>query len=90
MIAGVAWLLPCREGLASDVAEEDFDTLFKLNFEYKTQVFLFVGIFIAFAVKTPTILLNNWNRIRARVEEVLALLPWGSTCRLRRTSSCAL
>src|ERR1700743_1859218 len=27
----------------------DFDTLFKLNFEYKTQVFLFIGIFIAFA-----------------------------------------
>jgi NADH-ubiquinone oxidoreductase chain 4 len=37
----------------------DFDVLFQLNFEYKIQLFLFIGIFIAFAVKTPTIFLNN-------------------------------
>jgi NADH-ubiquinone oxidoreductase chain 4 len=37
----------------------DFDTLFKLNFEYNTQIILFAGIFLAFAVKTPTIFLNN-------------------------------
>jgi NADH-ubiquinone oxidoreductase chain 4 len=37
----------------------DFDALFKVNFEYKTQLILFSGIFIAFAVKTPTIFLNN-------------------------------
>jgi NADH-ubiquinone oxidoreductase chain 4 len=37
----------------------DFDALFKLNFSYTTQIFLFLGIFIAFAVKTPTIFLNN-------------------------------
>src|ERR1044072_6219469 len=48
----------------------DFDTLFKLNFEYKTQVFLFVGIFIAFAVKTPTIFLNNLL-LKAHVESPL-------------------
>jgi NADH-ubiquinone oxidoreductase chain 4 len=36
-----------------------FDALFKSNFDYITQIFLFSGIFIAFAVKTPTIFLNN-------------------------------
>jgi NADH-ubiquinone oxidoreductase chain 4 len=36
-----------------------FDVLFKCTFEYTTQIFLFCGIFIAFAVKTPTIFLNN-------------------------------
>ena len=48
----------------------DFDTLFKLNFEYKTQIFLFLGIFIAFAVKTPTIFLNTWL-VKANVESPL-------------------
>jgi len=37
----------------------DFDALFKTNFNYILQFFLFCGIFIAFAVKTPTIFLNN-------------------------------
>lgn len=48
----------------------DFDTLFKLNFEYKTQIFLFIGIFIAFAVKTPVYGLNNWL-LKAHVESPL-------------------
>jgi len=37
----------------------DFDVLSKTNFMYITQLFLFIGIFIAFAVKTPTIYLNT-------------------------------
>jgi NADH-ubiquinone oxidoreductase chain 4 len=37
----------------------DFDALSKTNFNYFTQLFLFYGIFIAFAVKTPTIFLNT-------------------------------
>lgn len=48
----------------------DFDALFKTNFDYIIQVFLFVGIFIAFAVKTPTIFLNNWL-LKAHVESPL-------------------
>ena len=48
----------------------DFDVLFKLNLEYKSQLFLFIGIFIAFAVKTPTIFLNNWL-LKAHVESPL-------------------
>jgi NADH-ubiquinone oxidoreductase chain 4 len=37
----------------------DYDILFKTNFDYLTQIFVFIGIFIAFAVKTPVIFLNN-------------------------------
>jgi NADH-ubiquinone oxidoreductase chain 4 len=37
----------------------DFDALYKTNFSFYTQIFLFCGIFIAFAVKTPTIFLNS-------------------------------
>ena len=44
----------------SIMSTTDFDTLFKGNFIYVTQLFLFYGIFIAFAVKTPRIFLNTW------------------------------
>jgi NADH-ubiquinone oxidoreductase chain 4 len=37
----------------------DFDALYKTNFNYYTQIFLFCGIFIAIAVKTPVIFLNS-------------------------------
>jgi NADH-ubiquinone oxidoreductase chain 4 len=37
----------------------DFDALFKTNFDYTTQLFLFCAIFLSFAVKTPTIFLNS-------------------------------
>ncbi|KAJ6435987.1 NADH dehydrogenase subunit 4 (mitochondrion) [Purpureocillium lavendulum] len=67
---GSLFLLLSILSASSIMGSTDFDTLFKLNFEYKTQVFLFVGIFIAFAVKTPTIFLNNWL-LKAHVESPL-------------------
>jgi NADH-ubiquinone oxidoreductase chain 4 len=48
----------------------DFDALYKTNFNYYTQIFLFTGIFIAFAVKTPVIFLNTWL-LKAHVESPL-------------------
>jgi NADH-ubiquinone oxidoreductase chain 4 len=45
--------------MSSIMSTTDLDTLFKGNFIYLTQLFLFYGIFIAFAVKTPTIFLNT-------------------------------
>jgi NADH-ubiquinone oxidoreductase chain 4 len=48
----------------------DFDALFKTNFDYTTQVFLFIGIFIAFAVKTPLYGLNSWL-LKAHTESPL-------------------
>ena len=37
----------------------DFNALSKTNIKYYTQLFLFYGILIAFAVKTPIIFLNT-------------------------------
>nr|YP_009466115.1 NADH dehydrogenase subunit 4 [Trichoderma asperellum]AKK32431.1 NADH dehydrogenase subunit 4 [Trichoderma asperellum] len=67
---GSLFLLLSILSTSSTMGSTDFDTLFKLNFEYKTQVFLFLGIFIAFAVKTPTIFLNGWL-LKAHVESPL-------------------
>jgi len=49
----------------------DFYILSKTNFIYITQIFMFIGIFIAFAVKTPTIYLNSWL-LKAHVESPLS------------------
>ena len=49
----------------------DYDLLHTQNFDYSIQQFLFYGIFIAFAVKTPTIFLNTWL-LKAHVESPLS------------------
>lgn len=49
----------------------DMNVLLKTNFIYITQLFLFIGIFMAFAVKTPTIYLNSWL-LKAHVESPLS------------------
>ena len=49
----------------------DFEVLSKSNFLYTTQVFMFLGILIAFSVKTPIIYLNNWL-LKAHVESPLS------------------
>nr|UEX92776.1 NADH dehydrogenase subunit 4 [Ophiocordyceps lanpingensis] len=67
---GSLFLLLSILSLSSTMGSTDFDTLFKLNLEYKTQIFLFIGIFIAFAVKTPVYGLNNWL-LKAHVESPL-------------------
>lgn len=56
---GSLFLLLSILAMSSIMSTTDFDTLFKGNFVYVTQLFLFYGIFIAFAVKTPTIFLNT-------------------------------
>jgi len=67
---GSLFLLLSILSTSFNMGSTDFDTLFKINFEYTTQIFLFIGIFIAFAVKTPTIFLNNWL-LKAHVESPL-------------------
>jgi len=67
---GSLFLLLSILTISSIMGTTDFDALFKTNFDYTTQVFLFCGIFIAFAVKTPTIFLNNWL-LKAHVESPL-------------------
>ena len=67
---GSLFLLLSILTISSIMGTTDFDALFKTNFKYTTQIFLFIGIFIAFAVKTPTIFLNNWL-LKAHVESPL-------------------
>ena len=67
---GSLFLLLSILAMSSIMGTTDFDALFKTNFDYTTQLFLFCGIFIAFAVKTPTIFLNNWL-LKAHVESPL-------------------
>ena len=70
-LAGSLFLLLSILAISSIMGTTDYDALFKNNFDYTTQLFLFTGIFIAFAVKTPTIFLNNWL-LKAHVESPLA------------------
>jgi len=58
-LLGSLYLLISLLGMLSIMSATDFETLFKGNFIYLIQLFLFYGIFIAFAVKTPTIFLNT-------------------------------
>jgi NADH-ubiquinone oxidoreductase chain 4 len=67
---GSLFLLLSILTISSIMGSTDLDMLFKLNFEHNTQLFIFIGIFIAFAVKTPTIFLNNWL-LKAHVESPL-------------------
>ena len=67
---GSLFLLLSILAMSSIMGTTDFDALFKTNFDYQTQIYLFLGIMIAFAVKTPTIFLNNWL-LKAHVESPL-------------------
>ena len=69
-LLGSLFLLLSILTISSIMGTTDFDALFKNNINYNTQLFLFYGIFIAFAVKTPTIFLNSWL-LKAHVESPL-------------------
>jgi len=69
-LLGSLFLLLSILTMSSIMGTTDFDALYKTNFSYITQLFLFYGIFIAFAVKTPTIFLNTWL-LKAHVESPL-------------------
>ena len=68
---GSLFLLLSILTMSSIMGTTDFDALYKTNFNFSTQLFLFYGIIIAFAVKTPTIFLNTWL-LKAHVESPLA------------------
>lgn len=70
-LLGSLFLLLSILTMSSIMGSTDFDALYKTNFNYLTQLFLFYGIFIAFAVKTPTIFLNTWL-LKAHVESPLS------------------
>jgi NADH-ubiquinone oxidoreductase chain 4 len=70
-LLGSLFLLLSILTMSSLMGTTDFDALSKTNFNYVTQLFLFYGVFIAFAVKTPTIFLNTWL-LKAHVESPLS------------------
>ena len=69
-LLGSLFLLLSILAIHSIMGTTDFDALYKVNLSYYTQIFLFCGIFIAFAVKTPVIFLNTWL-LKAHVESPL-------------------
>jgi len=69
-LLGSLFLLLSILVIYSIMGTTDFDGLYKINLNYSTQLFLFCGIFIAFAVKTPVIFLNTWL-LKAHVESPL-------------------
>ena len=70
-LLGSLFLLLSILTMSSKIGTSDFNILYKNNFDYYIQLFVFYGIFIAFAVKTPTIFLNTWL-LRAHVESPLS------------------
>lgn len=70
-LLGSLFLLLSILTMSSIMGTTDFDALYKTNFSFTSQLFLFGGIFIAFAVKTPTIFLNTWL-LKAHVESPLS------------------
>ena len=69
-LLGSLFLLLSILTMCSIMGTTDYDALYKTNFNFNTQIILFIGIFIAFAVKTPTIFLNSWL-LKAHVESPL-------------------
>lgn len=67
---GSLFLLLSILTISSTVGTTDFDVVFKVNFNLTTQIVIFIGFFIAFAIKTPVIFLNNWL-LKAHVESPL-------------------
>ena len=56
--------------MSSIMGGTDMELLFKSNFDYATQVFLFCGVFLSIAVKTPVYPFNIWL-LKAHVESPL-------------------
>lgn len=69
-LLGSLFLLLSILTILSIMGTTDLDALYKTNFNFYTQLIIFTGIFIAFAVKTPTIFLNTWL-LKAHVESPL-------------------
>ena len=70
-LLGSLFLLLSILSIYSIMGTTDFDALSKSKLNYYTQFILFNGIFIAFAVKTPTIFVNTWL-LKAHVESPLS------------------
>jgi NADH-ubiquinone oxidoreductase chain 4 len=68
---GSLFMLMSIISMLSLIGCTDINVLSKSNFLFITQIFMFLGILIAFAVKTPVIYLNGWL-LKAHVESPLS------------------
>lgn len=69
-LAGSLFLLLSIIAIISIMGCSEYNALLKLNLEYDTQVYLLIGILIAFAIKTPLYGVNSWL-LKAHVESPL-------------------
>jgi NADH-ubiquinone oxidoreductase chain 4 len=69
-LAGSLFLLLAILFIWGIVGSTGYNILYKTNLNFNTQLFFFIGTFIAFSVKTPVIFLNNWL-LKAHVESPL-------------------
>jgi NADH-ubiquinone oxidoreductase chain 4 len=58
-LLGSLFMLLSIVSVLSLIGSTSFDILSKTNFLFISQILYFIGIFIAFAVKTPVIYLNS-------------------------------
>nr|YP_009072344.1 NADH dehydrogenase subunit 4 [Sclerotinia borealis]AHX83005.1 NADH dehydrogenase subunit 4 [Sclerotinia borealis] len=69
-VFGSLFLLLSILTISSIMGTTDLDALYKTSFYYSTQLFVFYGVCIAFAIKTPVIFVNGWL-LKAHVESPL-------------------
>lgn len=70
-VFGSLFLLLSILTLFSVTGVTDFDAISKVCLPLETQVFLFIGIFLAIAIKTPLYFVNIWL-LKAHVESPLS------------------
>lgn len=70
-VFGSLFLLLSILAISSIIGTTDMEVLYKSNFDYTTQIFLFCGIFFSIAVKTPVYGLNSWL-LKAHTEAPLS------------------
>jgi NADH-ubiquinone oxidoreductase chain 4 len=68
---GSLFMLLSIISMLSILGSTDMNVLSKSNLLFSTQIFMYIGILIAFAVKTPVIYLNGWL-LKAHVESPLS------------------
>jgi NADH-ubiquinone oxidoreductase chain 4 len=68
---GSLFMLLSIISMLSIIGSTDMNVLSKSNLLFTTQIFMYIGILIAFAVKTPVIYLNGWL-LKAHVESPLS------------------
>lgn len=57
---GSLFLLLAILAMSSIIGATDFEVLWKSNFDFYTQIILFLGVFLAISIKTPLYFVHTW------------------------------